>query len=88
MWNKWGIVIPGVVWGFILVGVGYFLQANFPNEVWMPLVVVLIGAILKFIEVKTGQDLPDLPPMPDGVAASAASSTAKKPNKGVRWLVG
>ncbi len=84
MWNKWGIVIPGVVWGFILVGIGYFLQANFPDEIWMPLVVVVIGAILKYIEVNTGTDLPDFP---GGVKANQPSGV-KRPKKSVRWLIG
>ena len=87
MWQKYGISVPGVVWGTLLLGLGYFLVENFPNEVWLPLVVVVIGAILKYIELQTGKDLPDLPDIPEG-AAAAPYLEQKQPNKWVRWLVG
>ena len=88
MWNKYGIVVPGVIWGFLLVGIGYFLQANYPNEVWLPLVVVLIGAIIKYIELQTGEDLPDLPPMQEGVAEDVQIAQEKKPKKSISFFVG
>jgi len=84
--SKYGINIPGVVWGFLLLAVGWILQANYPNEVWLPVVIVAIGAILKYIEVSTGTDLPDLN-MPEGVESSIARSQPKK-NKTIEFLLG
>lgn len=87
MLEQYGIKIPGVLWGFILLAIGWFLQANFPNEVWLPLVTVVIVSLLKYIEVQTGEDLPDFP-APEGMSHSFVPEPQPRRSKLSQFLIG
>lgn len=85
-WPK--IVVPGIVWGLILVGATIFLQQNFPDWEYLPWIVVVINAIIKAIEVNIGQPIPK----PEGaefrtMADARPTVEVKEANRLHRWLV-
>lgn len=83
-WPK--IVVPGVVWGSLLVGLTYLLVANFEGQEWLPIVLVLINAILKYIEVKIGQPIPTVTP---SEYRGEEGHVVRTPKLGIlhRWLI-
>ncbi len=45
------IKIPGSVWALLLVGGSVFLQANFEETEWLSLVLVVVAAVVKWLQV-------------------------------------
>lgn len=90
------IRVPGVVWAVLLVAAAWFLQANWPDEAWMPLALIVITAIVKTIEVRLVDLLPPSVPAPpsdpqvrdaDTVAMAAVPMEPVDQHRIRRWLI-
>jgi len=86
-WPK--IVVPGVVWGILLVGLTIVLGESFPQWEYLPWILVVLNALIKAIEVNTGTTVPKV----EGAEYRALVENeerivrVEKPNKLNRWLI-
>ncbi len=94
-WVK-NIRIPGVIWALLLVAVAWFLAANFPSEVWYPIIIIVITALVKAIEVRLVDQLPPSPPpvitsdapQMRSMASAESRTEGVKQDRMRRWLAG
>lgn len=66
------VKVPGVIWISLLVALSAFLTANWPDALWLNLITVAIGAVIKALEVQS-----EPPAMTERMAAEPPSRFAR-----------
>ena len=86
--------IPGAVWVTLIVSITKWLSDSFPDQPWLPAIVIVFGMIAKMIQIYWPAPASEPPPAPQAMGAPDGddytwqSRPARQPSKFGRLLIG